>query len=161
MEKRPKPTQLMKHNTPKANQDNAPSATERTNTNWELRPPFGTRHVLLFAIAVLLVGWSGLHVQIDQLIGKSSKSLVYLAGLTDESEVAEGFGRVIDQMLPPSISQETPVERISNFDPEDLPRFSEVKVQEYFDVAIDYNTLEQDITVVREETLVEPFGYLF
>jgi phosphonate transport system permease protein len=33
-------------------------------------------------------------------------------------------------------------------------------VNEYFEVDINYETLEQDISVIREETLVEPFGYL-
>lgn len=96
----------------------------------------------------------------DRLLGQTLGSVGYVIGINESSYVAEGFSRVMNQMLPPAISRETPVERIPNFDPNALPPFSHVQVNEYFEVDINYETLEQDISVIREETLVEPFGYL-
>ena len=151
----------MKSNDAKSTNGKPAGDREQARTEWTLRPPFKSKHIGFLALAILLLGWSGMHVQMDRLLGKTAQSLGYLVGVADESAVAEGFGRVFDQMLPPTVSQETPVERTPNFDPEALPPFSKLKVEEYFDVDIDYETLEQDITVVREETLVEPLGYLF
>lgn len=137
-----------------------PSSKQSRSPDWTLRPPFRATHIAFAFLAIILLSWSGLHVQMDRLIGETLDGIGYGIGIREESDVAQGFGRVVNQMLPPTIRQETPVDRIPNFDQNNLPPFSKVQVVEYFDVDINYETLEQDITVIREETLVEPFGYL-
>jgi phosphonate transport system permease protein len=116
--------------------------------------------LMLGLVAFLFLFWSGQRSGVDDLISLTGEAGVYAVGLTDDSQVAEGFGVLYRTMFPPTISRSTPLEDIEGFDPEDLPWLARIEVVEQLDVEIDYETLEQDITVARDAYLVEPLGYL-
>lgn len=138
----------------------AKSGSRRSAAEWDLPRPFGWRTVGLLLLALGLLSWSGVHVEMDTMTAETARAVGKGLGLTEESQVVDGFAKLFDQMFPPTISRSTPVERIPDFNPDDLPPFAYLEAKEYFDVEIDYENLSQDIVVTREKTLVEPLGYL-
>ncbi len=140
-----------------------PEAAPRSKParEWELPSHYGPRFFVLLALAAVLFLWSGRNVEMDRMLVMSGKAVANAVGLTEESQVAEGFRNLFSAMFPPTFSMETPLDRIPDFDPDQLPLFAYVEHREQFDVEIDYETLEQDITVVRESVLIEPLGYLW
>lgn len=132
----------------------------RSARDWELPRPFGWKTLGTLFLVLAFLSWSGVHVEMDTMVAESSRAAGNLVGLTDESQVVSGFSKLFREMFPPTISRSTPVERLTDFDPDNPPPFSRIETREYFEVEIDYDTLRQDITVIREQTLVEPLGYL-
>jgi phosphonate transport system permease protein len=134
----------------------APSASQ-----WQLPPPFGMRTYLLTAVALVLLLWSGRHVEMDRMVVDSAGAAAYAVGLKESSSVAEGFATLLSEMFPPTFAMETPIDRIPDFDPDALPLFSHLETRRQMDVRIDYDTLEQDILIDEQTLLIEPIGYLW
>lgn len=152
----------MKSRTPVGdNQKPDPTVAGRSSRDWDLPSPFGWRSIALLFLALTVLTWSGVHVEMDTMTKETARALGKGLGLVQESQVVDGFAKLFDQMFPPTISRNTPVERIPDFDPEDIPPLAFLEVKEYFDVKIDYESLSQEIVITREETLVEPLGYLW
>lgn len=128
---------------------------------WPRPPVYRATHgwVLAALIAVLL--WSGGRIEVDRFAVDTASALGSAVGLAPESSVARGFALLGRSMFPPQISLETPLRDLPELDRERLPWLAHVRVQEQLDVAIDYDTLEQTISVQREEFLVQPAGYLW
>lgn len=137
-----------------------PEPQPRAPELWARQRPPGVRTVLGFIALFALCVYTGVHVEMHRMMAETVGAGAHLLGLRDESRVVSGFGNLAGQMLPPQISLETPLDRIEAFDADALPLFSHVEVRESFDVVIDYDTLEQTITVHQEPVLVQPLGYL-
>ncbi len=137
-----------------------PAFHARSAREWSLPPAHGPRFFLTLVIVALLVLWSGRNVEMDRMLVETGGALAHSVGLKEESQVAEGAGALLQAMFPPVFSLETAIDRIDDFDPDRLPLFSRLEVREQLDVEINYETLEQNILVVREEILVQPLGYL-
>jgi phosphonate transport system permease protein len=127
---------------------------------WNLRPPFSAVSVAIAFAVMLVLAWTGVDVEVPQMLRLTANGAADAVGMVDHSQVGDGFAGLARQMFPPVIARRTPLERLPGFDRENLPPFAYIGTTESFDVHIDYDTLEQDISVKREETLVEPVGYL-
>lgn len=130
------------------------------SAEWKLKPVFTARSVAVLGLALALLVGTGVDLEIDTLFSETGLAVADAVGVREGSKVLDGFGRLADQMFPPTVENRTPIERLPDFDRNQLAPFAYVEKQEFFDVEIDYETLEQEITVVVEETLVEPLGYL-
>lgn len=139
-----------------------PAAASRPSPEkWDLPTPYTRRFWIIMACCMALFLWSGKNVEMDRFLEQSGQALAYSVGLAPESEVAEGFSSLLQAMFPPALSLETPVGEAL---PEGMPQPrwpARLEVRRQFDVAIDIDTLQQDIRVEEEWVLVEPFGYLW
>ncbi len=139
-----------------------PKATPSPNIEAWPRPPL-YRAVHWWVLAALVAGllWSGRRMEIDRFAADTARALGSAAGLHADSSVARSFAMLGKSMFPPQISLETPVRDLPDLDRAKLPWLAHLRVQEQLDVAIDYETLGQTISVQREEFLVQPAGYLW
>lgn len=128
--------------------------------DWYFEQPYGSRFFIILVAVVVFLLWSGRNVEMDRMLIDSAGAVAHVVGFKEESPVAEGVGSLLRSMFPPVFALETSVDRIDDFDPEQLPLFSRVETREQIDVSIHYDTLEQEIIVVSEDILVQPFGYL-
>ena len=141
-----------------------PTATPegaRPPAQWALPRAYSSRTLGLLLVCLAGLFWTGMHVEVDHWARETLTAAGKLVGLQEESKVVSGMARLGAQMWPPAIAQRTPLERRPDLDRERLPWLASIQEEEFFDVTIDYETLEQDITVTVEATLVEPLGYLW
>jgi len=141
-------------------EDNDPGRPMPEARAWPMPSPWRWPSVLGAVVLVLVLLWSGSRTGIDEMLGLTGEAVAYGVGAREHSQVAEGFGALFDAMTPPTFSRSTPLEGSSEVDPDNLPWLAHIETAEHFDVEIDYETLEQTITVKRERLLVEPLGYL-
>lgn len=129
--------------------------------HWELPPRFTLQSKGIFLIILLLLLWSGRHVEMDRMVVDSAGAAAWAVGLKEESAVAQGFASLFREMFPPTLAMETPIDRVPAELRDNMPWLARIIVREQIDVVINYDTLEQTITVNQEEVLVQPIGYLW
>lgn len=134
--------------------------TGRPAREWNLPAPYGTKTFLVLIVIAVLLTVSGRNSEIDKMFGMIGEAIGYSVGINESSQVARGLGRVGSSMWPPQISEVTQVSRIENFDPDNLPLFARVEVQEVTSSRVDPVTLQRTETVTTREVLVDPIGYL-
>ncbi len=147
----------------KAQDNSAPAqaASAPSPCPWPLKPVISRTSILWMALALLLLGWTGWNVEMPAMLRLSAEGLADAAGIREQSQVGSGFRGMVEKLFPPAISVRTPLERLPGLDRDNLPAFSYIdSKKESFDVRINYDTLEQHISVHREEELIEPYGYL-
>lgn len=127
---------------------------------WRLDPPFSARGVLVVAIAAMVLLWTGQRAEMDRMLGLSGEALLYSVGLSDNSQVVSGLGKVFSDMFPLVISERTATARIENFDSADLPWFAYLETVEVSERRLDPQTLEMVESTEIREYLVKPMGYL-
>lgn len=128
---------------------------------WDLRPPFKAKHLLFLIVVLALMSVSAKRVELDKLAYQLTEFVEANIGLKPESQVGKGFARVIEGMFPIVISQKTDVNRIENFDENNLPLFSRLEVLKHTEHEINPDTLKMEETSTEKTYLVEPYGYLF
>jgi phosphonate transport system permease protein len=128
---------------------------------WRLDPPFKAAHLLwaLLILGVLLI--TGHRTEMDRMVSMSAQAVGKLLGLQEESQVVHGLSRVADGMWPPVIAEVEEVDRIPNFDRENLPWFSHIEVQTRTEQRMDLQTLQMKAHTEQVEVLVKPLGYVF
>lgn len=131
-----------------------------TVNRWLTRPPFGARSVALLLCALLLLGWSGHRVELDQAAEKIGEAFGAMLGLKQESQVGRSFARIGEAMFPPVIAERTEVSRIQEFDRSDLPLGSYVETERQREVRMNPATLQMEERFTDVEVVVDPFGYL-
>lgn len=137
--------------------------TERTirpAAEWELSPPYGAKTVLAILVVLLVMLVSGKNSEIDRMFYMIGEAAGNIVGLNDDSQVVNGTNKIVESMFPLQISEVTEVARIENFDPDMIPRFTEVQTEEITRTIVDPTTLELTKTVATREVLYHPFGYL-
>jgi phosphonate transport system permease protein len=132
----------------------------RPAREWNLPAPYGTKTLLVLIVVGVLLTVSGRHSEIDKMFGMIGEAIGYSVGVNESSQVVRGFKQVGDSMFPPRISEVTEIARIENFDPDNLPIFARIEVQETTTTRVNPVTLELEQTVRSREVLVDPFGYL-
>ena len=132
----------------------------RPAREWNLPAPYGTKTLLVLIVIGVLLTVSGRHSEIDKMFGMIGEAVGYSVGINESSQVARGFKQVGNSMFPPRISEVTEIARIENFDPDNLPLFARIEVQETVSTRVNPTTLEREQTVRSREVLVDPIGYL-
>lgn len=127
---------------------------------WKLKPPYSARTVLIVLIATMLLTWSFERTDMHRAVMMSVEGVAVLIGVRSESDVSKGASRLVESSFPLVVEKETPLNRIENFDRNDLPWLSYVETRTTVSKVYDYDTLELQEITETEEYLVEPIGYL-
>ena len=129
--------------------------SQRSWENWELHRTLTPKTIFISFIAFLLLSWSAHNTEMDTAFVETSKAVLSIFGI-GESQVLDGAVRFGGQAFPIQISQRTAVNRLDDFDRDNLPWLS------YIEVAEDkqYDALTETWSAEETEFLVEPIGYL-
>jgi phosphonate transport system permease protein len=132
----------------------------RPAADWELNAPYGIKSVAVILVLAVLLTMSGRHTEIDRMFYMLGEAVGNLVGLSDNSQVVSGGGKVISSMFPLQFAEITEISRIENFDPDNLPLFARIEVTEVRISAVDPATLEVTQTIKQQASLYNPIGYL-
>lgn len=132
-----------------------------TRVDWRLNPPYNWRHVLLLLCAFAVILITGHRTEMDRMVAMTGEAIAYGIGLSDDSQVVRGLGRVGQSLWPPVLSTEEEVARIAGFDRENLPFLAYIEVREKTEQRLNPDTLQLEATTETTEVLVEPLGYVF
>ena len=128
---------------------------------WQLKPVFNARAVALTCLALLLLAFSAHRMQLDEMVSRMGSLVLETVG-AKEAPTPEGQDEsVLESMFPLAISERTPVDRIAQFDPDDLPLFAHLETVPVEQTALDPETLQMTTQTFEKTFLVEPGGYLF
>ncbi|MGH1430625.1 MAG: phosphonate ABC transporter, permease protein PhnE [Neptuniibacter sp.] len=131
------------------------NATNRSWEHWELHRAITPKKILIAFVAMILLSFSAHNTEMDKAFMETVKAGLSVFGI-GESQVLDGAVRFGGKAFPLQISQQTDVNRLENYDPDNLPWFSYVEVLENRD----YDALTDTWTVEETEFLIEPVGYL-
>lgn len=127
---------------------------------WRFPPPYNAGGLGLALIAILVLLFTGSRVEIVRMLVLSGEGLLATVGLKDDSQVAEGFATIGQQLFPPVIAERTETSRIESFDPAHLPLWAHLETVERTVETLNPDTLQTDRSIERVQYMVEPFGYL-
>ncbi len=127
---------------------------------WFHKPPFKAKSFFIAFCLLVLLAWTGHNTEIPRMMGLLGDWGLDVIGVKENSQVGAGFQKVGEDLFPLVIADKTPVSRLENFDPENLPRFSRIEIQEVREMTMNSDTFEMVETVSEVEYLVEPVGYL-
>ncbi|MCG7995989.1 MAG: phosphonate ABC transporter, permease protein PhnE [Candidatus Thiodiazotropha taylori] len=122
---------------------------------WQLHRSITPRNLLIAFVVFVLLSISAHNTEMDKAFIQTSQALLSAVGI-GESPVLDGAIRFGSQAFPLVISQRTPVNRLDEFDRDNLPLFAYIEVAE----DRDYDALTDSWEVETTEFLVEPVGYL-
>lgn len=127
---------------------------------WRFPALLDARAVALLFGALLLLWYTGQRVEIGRMLALSGEAVLAEAGLAERSQVADGLGTTLGQLVPIQLSSRREVNRIAGFDPARLPLFAYIETTETRVSELDPETLRREDRIVRTAWLVESFGYL-
>ncbi len=122
---------------------------------WEIYQAITPKNIFIIFLAFILLSFSAHNTELDKAFVETSKAVISIVGIGD-SQVLDGAARFGSKAFPIQISQRTEVNRLEDFDRNDLPLFAYIEVAE----SREYDALEDSWTVEQAEFLVEPIGYL-
>lgn len=128
---------------------------------WRFPALLNARAVALLAAALLLLWYTGQRVEIGRMLALSGEAVLAQAGLAERSQVADGLGSTLAELVPIQLSSRREVSRIEGFDPDRLPPFAHIETAATRVSELNPETLRREERTVRTAWLVEPFGYLF
>jgi phosphonate transport system permease protein len=131
------------------------NTSSRSWEHWELHRAITPKKILITFIAVILLSFSAHNTEMDKAFVETAKAGLSLIGI-GESQVLDGAVRFGGKAFPLQISQQTDVNRLENFDPDNLPWLAYVEVLENRE----YDALTDTWTVEETAFLIEPIGYL-
>ncbi|MBE1527873.1 phosphonate transport system permease protein [Sphingopyxis sp. OAS728] len=129
--------------------------------SWRFPKLLNARAVALLAAALLLLWYTGQRVEIGRMLALSGEAVLAQAGIADRSQVADGLGSTLAELVPIQLSSRREVSRIEGFDPEHLPPFAHIETAETRVSELNPETLRREERMVRTAWLVEPLGYVF
>ncbi|MFU8866273.1 MAG: phosphonate ABC transporter, permease protein PhnE [Rhodobacterales bacterium] len=132
----------------------------RPARDWHLPAPYDWRAALAVLLIALAVIWSGQRMEVDRMLRLSGEAALSTVGLVDDSQVANGLGRMFSQLFPFVIEDRREVARLPNLDRDNLPRFTWIEVIEVTNFRMNPETLQAEPVVTEREYLVHPFGYM-
>lgn len=130
-------------------------------TGWSYPKPYSSRAILVLIGAALLLWYTGQRVEIGRMIAMTTEAVAVQFGLSGRSQVADGLGNAIGQLVPIQLSERQDISRIEGFDPADLPLFSHLESVESPSEAINPQTMRMESRPVRTTYLVQPLGYVW
>lgn len=122
---------------------------------WQLYRAVTPRNILFALIAFVLLSISAHNTEMDKAFVETGQAALSVVGI-GESQVLDGAVRFGSKAFPIQISERTAVNRLEDFDRDNLPLFAYIEVAEDKDYDVETNTW----TVEQTEFLVEPIGYL-
>lgn len=128
---------------------------------WRFPSLLNARAVVLIAAALLTLWFTGQRVEIGRMLALSGEAVLAQAGLVDRSQVADGLGSTLAELVPIQLSSRREVSRIEGFDHAHLPPFAYIETAETRVSELNPETLRREERLVRTAWLVEPFGYVF
>lgn len=123
---------------------------------WELYRAVTPKSLLVIFTLFILFSFSAHNTELDKAAIETSKAVLSAVGIGD-SQVLDGALRFASKAFPIQIAERTPVNRLEDFDRNNLPLFSYVEAGE----ERDYDALTETWTVEKTDYLVEPVGYLW
>lgn len=131
-----------------------------TAAAWNFAAPFGTRSIVLIIAAALLLWYGGQRVEVGKMLGLMGEGVAAHVGLAPRSQLNDGLGTVMGQLVPVQLSDRREIGRIENFDPDHLPFLSHLEVVTTARQVMNPATLRLETHPVRTTWLVEPLGYV-
>jgi phosphonate transport system permease protein len=138
-----------------------PVPAEGKRLDWHLSPPYSARHVAIALLLLAVILITGQRTEMDRMLVMSGEAVGNLLGLNDDSQVVRGLSRVGSAMWPPVIASQEEVGRLPELDPDRLPAFARIEIQERVVQTLNHQTLQLESTISQVEYLVKPFGYLW
>lgn len=126
---------------------------------WRFPTLLNARAIALLA-ALLLLWYTGQRVEIGRMLALSGEAVLAQAGLADRSQVADGLGSTLAELVPIQLSSRREVSRIEGFDPAHLPPFAHIETTRTRVSELNPETLRREERTIRTAWLVEPFGYV-
>ncbi|MES9942479.1 MAG: phosphonate ABC transporter, permease protein PhnE [Candidatus Thiodiazotropha sp. 6PLUC2] len=133
------------------NADSQPRSAE----HWELYRAITPRNLLISIVAFVLLSISAHNTEMDKAFVETSQAVLSVFGIGD-SQVLDGAIRFGSKSFPIQISERTAVNRLEDFDRDNLPWLAYIEVAE----DKEYDALTDTWTVEQSEFLIEPIGYL-
>lgn len=138
-------------------QSTAPSQPDQ----WRLKPTFPVGTVLLLLVASMLLTWSAHRTEIDRMLVQSGEAVAAAAGVKESSQVLKGLGRIATDLFPLQFSETRETARLEKFDRNNLPPLSHLGTKEIRESRLNPDTMAMEETVVGQEVLIQPVGYLW
>ncbi|MDB5999828.1 MAG: phnE [Rhizobacter sp.] len=136
------------------------STRARAPAEWTLRPPYGSRSVMVAVVIALVLWFTGQRVEMGRMLSLSGEAVLVAVGLREQSQVSLGLAQLGRSLFPLVIAERTQTTRIEGFDREHLPFGSHLEMEDVREPRMNPQTLTMEDRVERIEVLVEPFGYL-
>lgn len=130
-------------------------------SHWRFPVLLNARTVALIAATLLLLWYTGQRVEIGRMLALGSEAVLAQAGVAERSQVADGLGSTLAELVPIQIASRRELSRIEGFDPDHLPPFAYIETAQTRVSELNPETLRRDDRIIRTAWLVEPFGYLF
>lgn len=127
---------------------------------WTFPKPYGGRSALIVIGALLLLWVTGQRVEIGRMLSLTSEAVLAEIGVVPRSQVSEGLGTVIGQLVPIQILDRQDVARIEGFDPGNLPFLSHLETVETNAEEMNPQTMRMESKPARTTYLVQPLGYV-
>jgi phosphonate transport system permease protein len=127
---------------------------------WRIDPPYGTRTAFVVLLVAAVLWFTGARVEMHRMLALTGEAVLAAVGLKEQSQVADGIGKVARSLFPLQFSETREVGRIENFDRDKLPWLAHVEKIEHREQRLSPQTLQLEETVEHHEVLVEPLGYL-
>lgn len=131
------------------------SETERPWKNWELQKAISPKTLLLLLLVVVLLTFSAKNTEMDKAAIETGGIALHFLGIKD-SKVVNGAMNFVAEAFPFQIEDRVEIDRIDNFDPNNLPVFSRVEVV----IESEYDTLTDTTEQVETRYLTHSFGYV-
>jgi len=122
---------------------------------WQLHRAITSKNIVILFIVFVLLSFSAHNTELDKAAVDTTQAALSIVGI-GESKVLDGAIRFVSKAFPIQISERSAVNRLQNFDRNNLPLFSYVESGE----EKDYDALTDTWSVEKTEFLVEPIGYL-
>jgi len=122
---------------------------------WELHRAVTPKNIVILFVVFIILSFSAHNTELDTAVVETSKAALSVVGI-GESQVLDGAVRFIGKAFPIQISERIPVNRLDEFDRNDLPLFSYIESGE----EKEYDALTDTWSVETTEFLVQPIGYL-
>ena len=134
--------------------NNISDQNPRHHENWELQKVITPKLVGILLVVFVLLSVSAKNTEMDIAAYETGKAVVALTGAT-ESRVLESAASFLRDAFPFTIESTVELERIDDFDENNLPLFTHVEERE----TQEYDVLSDAYSIKKIEVLVHPFGY--
>jgi len=126
----------------------------RPAQEWKLRKPISLKLIGALLLVSIFLAISAKNTEIDKGIKESIGAVSAVFGI-GKSSVLSGTNSLIKNSFPMVFESQTEVNRIDDFDPNNLPWFSHVETRKLRE----YSALTDSWTTYTAQWLIEPFGY--
>jgi len=127
---------------------------------WTFPRVYGGRGIAILIAALLVLWVTGQRVEMGRMATLTGEAVMVQLGLVERSQVADGLGKLMGQLVPIQLSDQRDVTRIEGFDPDRLPLFSHLETVATKVERLDPQSMRREQVIERATVLVRPLGYL-